>query len=365
MHIGIYGTGQLARMMAEAGQSLGITFSFVKTPGDDSESIKGLGNVVTYSGHESAKAIFDALGSPQIVTVEKEDVDLRLLSNLKNYCRVAPDPQAVSITQNRLEEKTFINNQGIPTVPFAEASSPDDVLASIKNLGLPVVIKSLEQGYDGKNQWTIKTEEDIDKFVCQFPSQPLIVEKWVAFEAEVSMIAARSLNGHVAFYPLTENKHQNGILLTSKVPTLQFEKAFEEKAKSYLDKLLTELNYVGVLAMECFIVDGELLVNELAPRVHNSGHWTQAGTSCSQFENHLRAIMGIVLGDTELKTSTAMLNLLGKQVAERDIKLPNAQLHWYDKACKPARKVGHINIQHSEYSELERNLNDLEKQIYQ
>lgn len=365
MHIGIYGTGQLARMMAHDGKKLGATFSFIAEPNDDVSAIKGLGEQVMFSGNESADDIYKALGEPEVITVEKEAVDVPLLRELQKRCRVSPNPDVLEITQHRLREKNFLNKIGIPTAGYAEANSAADVKKAIENLGIPVAVKSIEQGYDGKNQWHLKTEQDVEKFLETYNNSPLIIEQWVPFEAEVSLIAARSLAGDIAFYAMAHNEHRGGILISSIVPAKNYQEKFTKRAQEYLSKILTESNYVGVLSMECFVKGDELLVNELAPRVHNSGHWSQAGTTCSQFENAIRAVMGIELGNTELKGPTAMLNLLGKEVAKSDITIPGAQLHWYDKQCKPKRKVGHINFQHDDYAELEKHLAALEKQVYQ
>lgn len=365
MHIGIYGTGQLARMMAHEGPKLGATFSFIAEPKDDVSAVEGLGDRVTYSGTESAEQIFQALGEPSVITVEKEAVDVALLRELQKFCRVSPNPEVLEITQHRLREKNFLNQIGLPTAGYAEANSKADIEKAIEKLGLPVAIKSIEQGYDGKNQWHIKSESELKSFVDNYTDIPLIIEQWIPFEAEVSLIAARALNGDIAFYSLAYNEHRGGILISSIVPAKGLQEKFEPRAKEYLSKILTETDYVGVLSMECFVEGDNLLINELAPRVHNSGHWTQSGTECNQFENHVRAVMGLELGSTELNQSTAMLNLLGKQVAQSDIAIEGAQLHWYDKQCKPKRKVGHINFQHADFSVLEQQLEQLEQQIYQ
>lgn len=365
MQVGIYGTGQLARMMAHEGHKLGATFSFIAEPNDDVSAVEGLGERVIYNGTESAEDIYNALGKPEVITVEKEAVDVPLLRNLQNFCRVAPNPDVIEITQHRMREKNFLNKIGLPTAGYAEANSKADIEKAIEQLGLPVAIKSIEQGYDGKNQWHIKSEDMLKSFVDNYNDIPLIIEQWIPFQAEVSLIAARALNGDMAFYSLTYNEHRGGILFSSIVPAKGLEARFEDRAKQYLSKILTETDYVGVLSMECFVEGDNLLINELAPRVHNSGHWTQSGTECNQFENHIRAVMGLELGSTELNQSTAMLNLLGKQVSQSDIAIEGAQLHWYDKQCKPKRKVGHINFQNANFSVLEQNLADLEKQIYQ
>jgi 5-(carboxyamino)imidazole ribonucleotide synthase len=251
-------------------------------------------------------------------------------------------------------------------VGFAQATNPTELVAAIDQLGYPVILKSEEAGYDGKNQWRLKQPEDLSQFLAHYQENPLnlVIEQWVSFQAEVSMIAARNLNGEKAFYTLTENRHKNGILLTSRVPAPQGSDALTTLAQRYLTKLLDALDYVGVLAMECFVVEDQLLVNELAPRVHNSGHWTQQGSSCSQFENHVRAILDMSLGASDLLGQAAMLNLLGIQANTEHLPPTQTTLHWYGKTCKPGRKVGHINIQDNDANTVDDILQSLENALY-
>jgi 5-(carboxyamino)imidazole ribonucleotide synthase len=363
MHIGIIGSGQLAQMMAQAGKKLDMTFSFVCDSLAEADPVTGLGEVVINEGFDSVKALYDAMGKPDVITIEKESVDPILLDGLKKFCPVAPNSKAVTITQNRSSEKNFLNGINIPTVGFASVSTAEAIETTVKTFGFPVVIKSEELGYDGKNQWRLFNDSDLKEFVKNFSPSQVVVEQWVAFSAEVSMIASRNTKGEKVFYPLTENRHENGILLTSIVPTRWAEK-FEAKAVSYINQIMETLDYVGTIAMECFIVGDELLVNELAPRVHNSGHWTMTGSVTSQFENHLRAIAGMPLGETRITQQTAMLNLLGKAVTEEQIQTPDATLFWYNKELRPGRKMGHINIRHENAQVLEESLKALEKQIY-
>jgi 5-(carboxyamino)imidazole ribonucleotide synthase len=347
MHIGIIGCGQLARMLAQAGAPIGATFSFVVEPGADPTPVKGLGQQTPLRDCMTPAELYAALDNPSVITVEKEHVDVPLLEALSAFCRVAPNPQAVHITQNRSREKNFLNQLGIPTVGFAQADSEQALRTAAQQIGFPIIIKSEEAGYDGKNQWRIRSQADLDKFCAaqQHSALDLVVEQWVSFQAEVSMVAARNTQGEKTFYALTENRHQNGILLTSRVPAPHGSEALSQKAQHYLNTLLDALNYVGVLAMECFILGDQLLVNELAPRVHNSGHWTQQGSNTSQFENHVRAILGMPLGQADLRHHAAMVNLLGIEASAGQVASPQTTLHWYDKTCKPGRKVGHINIQ--------------------
>ncbi|NVJ59011.1 MAG: 5-(carboxyamino)imidazole ribonucleotide synthase [Gammaproteobacteria bacterium] len=365
MRLGIIGSGQLAQMMAHAGKPLGISFAFAAESKDGAIPVEGLGDIVMINGDETAEQLFNAMGQPDVVTVEKEDVNIPLLKDMQQFCRVAPNPDAVLVTQNREREKTYLRDLGIPTVGFAMAESIADIEKAVEELGFPVIVKSVEQGYDGKNQWRLKTQDDIAEFANHYDGARVIVEQWVKFTGEVSMIAARSVSGNKAFYPLTENCHKNGILLTSKTPASDWAIELDSVAQDYLLKLMDKMDYVGVLAMECFVVDGKLLVNELAPRVHNSGHWTQEGCEASQFENHLRAIFDMPLGNTKRKTPTAMLNLLGVKVTSDDVDIDSAVVHWYNKSVRPGRKVGHINITKTDSVDPFEVLERLEKQFYQ
>ena len=212
MHVGIIGSGQLARMLAQAGQPLGATFAFAADEGADSSPVSGLGTLVSLADYADAKALYDAMGKPQVITVEKEHVDVPLLEALSAFCRVAPNPKAVYVTQHRTREKTFLNSLNIPTVGFAQATDRDSLIAGVTQMGYPIILKSEEAGYDGKNQWRLQCQADLEQFCKNYENNPvdLVIEQWVTFEAEVSMVAARGLDGQKAFYTLTENRHQNG-----------------------------------------------------------------------------------------------------------------------------------------------------------
>lgn len=364
MLIGIIGGGQLARMLAQEGQPLGARFSFLVEPKEDSAPVEGLGKIVVHDSSWDTATIYQNLGEPQVITTEREAVDTDLLQALSQFCRVAPDHEAVSIMKNRTNEKQFIESLDIPTAKFAIATDKQQVIEGAAKVGLPLIVKSSENGYDGKNQWRIKTDADLKNFIDHYSDLEVIMEQWINFETEVSMVATRSLNGKMAYYALTENLHQNGILLTSVAPASKWQAKFEQTAQGYMKKIMEKLNYVGTMAMECFIAGDDLLINELAPRVHNSGHWTLTGTESSQFKNHLLAIMGVTLGDTKAKAPTAMLNLLGKEVGEEQLPADVASLNWYNKKVKPGRKVGHINILHQDPNKVAQVLNELKQKVY-
>lgn len=367
MHIAIIGGGQLARMLAQEGITAGHTFSFLVESELSAQAVNGLGIIVVMRSFDNARSVFSRLGEPDVITVETENVDVNQLDELSKLTHVFPSTNALYIIQNRQREKKYLKDLNIPTVDFISTSCHQKVSEAFTSLGSNVIIKSCESGYDGKNQWRIKSQKDLDRFAneCKDGTH-VVVEKCVNFSCEVSLIAACGVSGDIKFYPLSINEHSNGTLVTSTQMLNSDEESIElsKTAKVYLNKIIDKLNYVGVIAMECFVVDGQLIVNELAPRVHNSGHWTQAGCQFNQFENHIRAITNTPLGSTKLTSPSAMLNLLGKKVHANDITIPGASLHWYEKDCLPGRKVGHINLIDHSASQLTKNLNSLKQQVY-
>ncbi len=365
MHIAIIGCGQLARMMALAGWPMGLRFSFLAEAGENSDCVAGLGAVVERSPAVTAEALYEALGRPDVVTVEREQVDTELLRSLRPWCPVYPDPDAIAVCQHRGREKAFLQSRGIALAPFRRVNSADTLCAAVAELGYPVFVKSCEQGYDGQNQWRLTSDNDRDALIAQLECWPeLVVEAQVAFSRELSIIAVRSASGTEACYPLTENRHQGGILVSSQAPAPALTPALEQQARELAERLLQHWDYVGVLAIECFVVGDQLLVNELAPRVHNSGHWTQVAGVCSQFENHLRAICGRGLGPTQPLAHAAMLNLLGQLPPDHLAGSGEIQLHLYNKQLKPRRKIGHLNLQDPDPQRLQQRLATLEAAVY-
>ena len=352
MRVGIIGCGQLARMMALAGIPMGLKFSFVADHGEDTDisCVEGLGTIVSWQPGQSIDQLYNELQKPNVITVEKEQVDLNLLQGLKQCCEIRPAVDAIAICKHRYNEKQLLSKLDIPHAAYTYNAPPED---SAKTLGLPFVIKSVDQGYDGKNQWLIKTQSDIDSFNQLGDIGSYIAEEWIPFEKEVSIIAVRSASQEILYYPLTENAHQNGILVRSIAPAKQLKPELVEAAQSYIRRIMENENYIGVLAMECFVNDGKIIVNELAPRVHNSGHWTQSGSLTCQFENHLRAISGLVLGSVESLGFSGMINLLGTKEAPIGSITGRSKLHWYNKSSRPGRKLGHINFLESRELDLE------------
>ncbi|GLP95035.1 5-(carboxyamino)imidazole ribonucleotide synthase [Paraferrimonas sedimenticola] len=364
MHIAIMGCGQLARMMALAGWRLGHRFTFIADPDESTQCIDGLGNVVRLQPGLKGGALFEALGEPQVITVEREHVDVSLLKSLQDYCQVSPSPKAIATCQDRGSEKRFLAKNKIPTSPFYLAYDAAEMSEAVQRLGYPCVIKTCQQGYDGKGQWVLKGDTDLGLFLQhQRFDQRYLVEAFIPFEQEVSIIAARTGIGQTAFYPLTENQHQQGILVASVAPAL-LPDALTEQAQTIANRILEELDYIGVLTIEFFVTSEGLMVNELAPRVHNSGHWTQSAGICSQFENHLRCIGLQALGNTEPASHAAMVNLLGRQASEQLLNVGNVELHQYNKTPKPNRKLGHINLWSVDRQQLLAQVADIRENVY-
>jgi 5-(carboxyamino)imidazole ribonucleotide synthase len=250
---------------------------------------------------------------------------------------------------------------GIPTPEFAAVDSQADLVAAVSAIGLPAVLKTRRMGYDGKGQRVLRSAADIASAWATLGGTPLILEAFVPFSREISVLAARSRSGPTVFYPLVENEHREGILHRSLAPAPNVSAATTAAVDTHAARLLDALHYVGVLAIEFFDLNGELLANEMAPRVHNSGHWTMDGAETDQFENHLRAILGWPLGGTEVLGYAAMLNLVGSAPATAEVlSLPGAHMHLYGKQPRPGRKLGHINLRADEAQTLTALVNELE-----
>lgn len=342
MHVAVVGCGQLARMLALAGIGMGIRFSFINdNAAPDTACVDGLGNIVSWNPGESVSELYAALDGPDCITVEKEQVSSELLQGLAPLCPLRPNVESVEIIKDRRREKALVVELGIPTskhvvgVPAHQA---------VTDLDFPVVAKSCTEGYDGKNQWVIRNAEDVAAFDRQEDPANYIFEQFIPFDREVSLVAARNLRGEYLAYPLAENGHENGILHRTEVPAADVSDDMTERANRYMQSLMEHLDYVGVLAMELFVREDELLVNELAPRVHNSGHWSQLGADTCQFENHLRGILGMTLGSTRVRGYAGMVNLLGCEFPPLHTIGCSASLNWYGKSVRPGRKLGHVNF---------------------
>lgn len=340
MRVGIVGAGQLGRMMALAGYPLGFEFLFLdkdaRTPGGQVAPL--------LVGELSDRTLLEALSSRcEVVTFDWENVPVDALENLPGAARIAPPLRALAAAQDRLSEKRTFELLGIPTTQYATIDSRAALETAVKVIGLPGVLKTRRLGYDGKGQFVLREPADIDKAWDALGKAPLLYENLVPFDAEVSIIAVRGIAGDLAFYPLNLNVHREGILRLTRAP--YGNAALTRQAQRAAKKLLEHFKYVGVLTIEFFVKKGKLIANEMAPRVHNSGHWTIEGAVTSQFENHVRAIAGLPLGSTAARGHSAMINLIGELPA-RDPLLAEAGLHWHDygKNPRPGRKLGHLTL---------------------
>ena len=365
MRIAIAGCGQLARMLALAGWEIGHHFTFIADPGEGTDCVAGLGPVVARDDAPEPAALFEALGCPDVVTVEKEHVSVALLEGLAEYCLVAPSPDTIRICQHRGREKTALQNLGINTAPFQLVEHGAALIAAVEALGYPAFVKSCEQGYDGQNQWLLHDGAALETLAAQMDSlPPLVVEGAVHFDRELSIIAARSVSGDTVLYPLAENRHREGILLTSEVPAANISEETQAQANHIARTLLEQWSYVGVLSIELFDEGGALRVNELAPRVHNSGHWSQDAGVTSQFSNHIRVITNTRPGNTRPALYSGMVNLLGREPDAALLQAEDVNLHWYTKSVRSRRKVGHINVQARDRAHLQQRLAELEDSLY-
>lgn len=343
MHIGIVGCGQLSRMLALAGLPMGIRFSFIAEANEDTVCVNGLGDIILWQPDDDIKLLYKKLGRPDCITIEKEQVDIQLLESLSQYCSIYPSLKAIRACQHRHLEKQLLVKLGIPCANYVYAKT-DDALDKLNDLALPLIAKSCKEGYDGKNQQALNSQKDIDNFSKTMRHGDWIIEQKIPFLKEVSQISARSVDGKIAHYPLTENIHSDGILHQSTAPATAIPERLHAKAQADITKLMNQLDYVGIMAMECFVLEDQLLINELAPRVHNSGHWTQLGSMTCQFENHLRAISGLTLGSTTQHNVAGMINLLGTPAPPLSQLSAQSTVHWYNKSVKPGRKQGHVNF---------------------
>lgn len=364
MKVAIVGSGQLARLLALAGERLNLECCFLAELQDDTSSVEGLGKIIRRSPGASAESVFSDLGEPDVITTEKEHIDIDLYKALAELTRVHPNPEAVGIASDRIRERTFLQTENLPTPKCAFARDSKTIADAFNAVGLPCVVKAATHGYDGKNQWLVEDHRAVAEFLSHYSGQPVLVEQHVKFDFEVSLVAVRSAYGQIRYYSLTRNYHHKGVLVRSEAPLHGPETHhLEQQAQRIVRQTLESLDYVGVLAMEFFVVGDELLINEIAPRVHNSGHWTLDGTNCSQFENHLRAITHLELKETQPCGFSEMHNLLGRSAPEHWQEIPGLTLYWYDKAVKPGRKVGHFNLNHKDRAVLQRSSDKLEKML--
>ena len=342
MIIGVMGAGQLGQMLALAGRRLGIQFRFI-SPDPDAPVGKFAELIVADYDNEAALTHF--VEGLDLVTYEFESIPASAVRFVAERVPVFPSPLALETAQDRASEKSCFERLKIPTAPFAIVSSMREVREALERTGVPAVLKSRRLGYDGKGQAVLRSRDEIGSAWVQTGGVPAIVESFVKFTRELSIIAVRSRTGEMAFYPLVENHHSEGILRFSLAPAPNVPAALQAMAEEYATRVMNELEYVGVLAIEFFETQDGLVANEMAPRVHNTGHWTIEGADTSQFENHLRAILGLPLGSTDMGGAAGMVNVIG---TEPDIarlrELSDVHVHMYGKAPKPRRKLGHITV---------------------
>jgi 5-(carboxyamino)imidazole ribonucleotide synthase len=340
--VGILGGGQLGRMLAMAAARLGYR-THIYEPGPAPAA--DVASAVTHAPFDDAAALSAFAASCDVVTFEFENVPLATLDVLSDDVPCHPGRRALEVSQDRLTEKTFLASIGLLVAPYATVSRPNDLDAALAKTGLPAILKTRRFGYDGKGQVRVTEAAGARSDLALLEGAPAIAEGVVAFTKEISVIAARGRDGSVAAYDPGENVHRDGILATTTVPAA-IPGQTRMDAVLIASRILGALDYVGVLGVELFVTDRGLVVNEIAPRVHNSGHWTQAGTTVDQFEQHIRAITGWPLGDGERHADVLMENLIGGDVARApQIALERgAQVHLYGKSeVRPGRKMGHVN----------------------
>ncbi len=357
MTIGILGGGQLGYMLALAGYPLGLHFRFLD-PSPEAPVGRIAQRVTANYTDEAALEKFAS--GLELVTYEFENVPVEAARFLSERVPVYPPPAALEAAQDRLAEKSLFRKLGIATTEFAPVSNAAEFEAAVKTIGLPAVLKTSRMGYDGKGQWILRTAEDVAKAKSELPSVKLILERFVPFTRELSVLAVRCRTGESAIYPLVENHHRSGILRLSLAPAQRLDPDIQRAAERAAHRILESLKYIGVLAIEFFEHQGELLANEMAPRVHNSGHWTIEGAVTSQFENHLRAVLGLPLGSTGPAGHCAMLNLIGDLPDSAEVlAVPDAHLHLYGKSPRPGRKLGHVTLRAASPERLALRLSEL------
>ena len=342
MRVGVVGGGQLGRMLGLAGVPLGCTFTFLDP--SDVAGARAVGHLLV-GAYDDEQLLSELASSSDVVTYEFENVPADAARRVETLVPVFPPPRALELTQDRATEKELFEKCGIETAPYSLASGDEQLTAAIDEVGFPCVVKTRREGYDGKGQVVVRSAGDVGEIEGSIRGRDLLVEQMVDLRRELSIIAVRARDGEVLTYPLVQNLHHEGILRLSRAPATDAA-GFEQQAEQAVRSLMEELGYVGVLTLELFETkQGVLLGNEMAPRVHNSGHWTIEGAETSQFENHIRAVTGRPLGSTAPRGYSAMVNLIGELPEPgRVLSVPDAHLHLYDKEPKPGRKVGHITV---------------------
>jgi 5-(carboxyamino)imidazole ribonucleotide synthase len=340
MTIGIVGGGQLGRMMALAGYPLGLDFLFLDRSGDTPAAQVAPTLVGEFTDR---KLLRELARRSEVITFDWENVSIESLRALGRSASIAPPLAALAMSQDRVAEKKLFGKLAIPTTRYAAVNSQASLVRALRDIGLPGVLKTRRLGYDGKGQAVVRSIEDAWLAFERLRGAPLIYEEFVPFDYEVSIIGARNCHGEIVVYPLNRNLHRDGILRLTRAPWGA--PALQRQAAAHLRRVLEHFRYEGVLNIEFFVRGGRLLANETAPRVHNSGHWTIEGAATSQFENHLRAILGLPLGATTARGHAAMINLIGRMPSREEF-IGEDELHWHDygKTEREGRKLGHLTL---------------------
>jgi 5-(carboxyamino)imidazole ribonucleotide synthase len=340
MRVGIVGAGQLGRMLALSGYPIGVHCLFL----DRSADTPGAQVAPSLIGDlEDAALLAELASRSDVVTFDWENISGSALKPLEKITQVRPPRAALEVSQDRLAEKALFTGLKIPVAAHCAIDSREELIRATQKIGLPGVLKTRRLGYDGKGQYVLHASADVDRALAAIGGASLIYEKFQDFSREVSLVGARSASGQAVFYPLSCNTHAGGILRYSTAPFISAR--LERSARLYLKRVMNALDYIGVLTIEFFVVRGSLIANEMAPRVHNSGHWTIEGCVTSQFENHLRAVCDMPLGSTRALGHTAMINFLGLMPnRERLLAIDGLAYHDYGKTPRPGRKLGHCTI---------------------
>jgi 5-(carboxyamino)imidazole ribonucleotide synthase len=341
--IGILGGGQLGRMLSVAASRLGFR-THIYEPGANPPAAQ-VADECTMASYEDTEALHAFAQSVDVITYEFENIPTDALDVLETIKPIYPNREALQVSQDRITEKDYLNDLGLTTAPYAQVDTLADLQAAAEKIGLPAILKTRRFGYDGKGQSRLKSADDIETAHSDMADAPSVLEGFVNFSREISVIAARGINGEIACYDPGENVHRDGILHTTTVPA-EIPALMAMDAALMAGKILNAMDYVGVMGVEMFVTPQGLIVNEIAPRVHNSGHWTQNGCAVDQFEQHIRAVAGWPLGDGSRYLDVVMENLIGADMDRvPDLsKDPKVSLHLYGKAdVKKGRKMGHFN----------------------
>ncbi|MEO1128202.1 MAG: 5-(carboxyamino)imidazole ribonucleotide synthase [Planctomycetota bacterium] len=362
--VGILGGGQLGQMLAIAGEPLGVQCRFLDQ--NPHACAANAGELIT-GAFDDPDALLRFADGLDVVTFEFERVPTIALERLARHVPVRPGRSSLATGQDRRAEKSLFNASGLDTAPWLVVESHDDLRTAIDTVGTPGVLKQQRGGYDGKGQCVVQTADAIDDAWASIGCAPAIYEQRIPFERELSLIGVRGLDGSTAFYPLVENVHRNGILHLTRAPALGVPDTVEAAADAHMRTLMESLDHVGAFCIEFFQLEDRLIANETAPRVHNSGHWTIEGAQTSQFENHIRAILGLPLGPTGARGHSAMLNLIGDHPAEADMHAaaPQAHIHLYGKQPRPGRKLGHVTLTAETAAEMDDALDDFAQVLAQ